>query len=82
VISQKIADSEKLRQVAVFSRTLTSSENNYSTFDKERLAINASLKKLHNDLSYATTLFTLYTNYKNLNALLNMMTVNQRLSRW
>ncbi|GBL87419.1 Transposon Ty3-G Gag-Pol polyprotein [Araneus ventricosus] len=84
VLSRLMPDGREA-PIAYASRTLTSTEWNYSQLDKEALSIIASVKKFHYFL-YGHT-FTLVTDHQPLLGLFNKMKLTpdilpQRILRW
>ena len=67
------------RPVEYFSRSLTASEYNYSVFEKECLAIVASIKRWK---TFLVNPFVIHTDHKALQAVLALKEPNQRVRRW
>ena len=68
------------RPIAYFSRKLLPREQNYSTIEKECLAIKLSVQAFHTYLMGRT--FTIQTDHKALAWLDSLKDTNQRLTRW
>ncbi|MEE4246963.1 MAG: RNase H-like domain-containing protein [Kangiellaceae bacterium] len=76
-------DRKKLRPVAYISKTLTPTEQRYSTIERETLAIHWAVKKLHVFLYATTTPFVVYTDHQPLKALLTeKQPESRRLLKW
>jgi transposase InsO family protein len=75
-------DQDVERPVAFFSRTLTTSEQNYPIYDKELLAIKASLEHWRHLLVQTSSPVTIFCDHKNLLYFKKPHLLNERQSRW
>src|SRR5271168_2223377 len=75
-------DSKRLRPVAYFSRGLTAAEKNYTTGDKELLAIVAALKAWKPYTEGTKYPVIVYSDHKNLTTFTTTKPLNQRQARW
>lgn len=73
--------SQKQRPIAFISRTLNETEQNYSTNEKELLAIVWALQKLRNYL-YGIADLTIYTDHQSLIFSVSDKNPNTKLKRW
>ena len=83
VLSQKVEvrpNEYEDRVLAYFSRTLTEAERNYSTYQKECLAIVCAIKYFHQFL--AGRHFTLFTDHYSLASVLRWKDPPMRIARW
>jgi transposase InsO family protein len=83
VLSQKVLVENgeyEDRVLAYFSRTLTEAERNYSTYQKECLAIVCAIKYFHQFL--AGRHFTLFTDHYSLASVLRWKDPPMRIARW
>ena len=69
-----------LQPIEYYSRSLSASEFNYSTFEKECLAILVCVKKFH--IHLACGAFTIYTDHRALASLMTMRDPTRRIARW
>lgn len=73
--------SQDKHPITFISRTLSSTEQNYATNEKELLAIVWSLQKLRNYL-YGVTNLTIYTDHQPLTFSLSEKNPNTKMKRW
>lgn len=73
--------SQERNPITFISRTLSSTEQNYATNEKEILAIVWSLQKLRNYL-YGVTNLTIYTDHQSLIYSISERNPNTKLKRW
>ena len=81
IIYQK-NDRDRLQPIAFYSRTLTSAEQNYDIFNKELLAIVASLRNWRIYLEGAAHQVTCFTDHSNLVPFTTSKELNRRQARW
>ena len=75
--------SEKgLLPVAYYSRKLSAAEQNYPIYDKEMLAVVASVLEWRNYLEGSQKEFLILTDHKNLEYFMTAKTLNRRQARW
>ncbi len=74
--------SQGKKPIALILRTLTRTEQNYSTNEKEMLAIVWALKKLRNYLYGLTSNTTIYTDHQSLIFSISEDNPNSKLKRW
>lgn len=73
--------SQMKKPIFFLSRTLSKTEENYSTNEKELLAIIWALQKLRNYI-YGTTDLTIYTDHQSLTHAISEKNPNPKLKRW
>ncbi|GBP12168.1 Retrovirus-related Pol polyprotein from transposon gypsy [Eumeta japonica] len=73
--------SQTKKPIFFLSRTLSKTEENYSTNEKELLAIIWALQKLRNYI-YGTTDLTIYTDHQSLTHAISEKNPNPKLKRW
>ena len=81
ILSITLSDGE-IHPVAFYSQTLTTSELNYDTHDKELLAIYESFQTWRHYLEGSTTPIDVITNHKNLEYFSTTKILSRRQARW
>ena len=81
ILSITLPDGE-IHPVAFHSRTLSSSELNYDTHDKELLAIFEAFEKWHHYLEGSGTLIDMVTDHKNLEYFTTTKLLTRHQARW
>ncbi|KAL0177092.1 hypothetical protein M9458_025986, partial [Cirrhinus mrigala] len=82
VLSQRHGQPGKLHPCALFSRKLTSAEQNYDVGNKELLSMKAAIKEWRHWLEGVTQLFQVITDHKNLEYIKGAKRLNPRQARW
>ena len=72
----------KEKPIAFYSRTLTAAEKNYPIYDKEMLAIKASLQHWRHLLVQTDIPIKIYCDHKNLTYFKQPQLLNERQARW
>jgi hypothetical protein len=81
VLSQ-VGDDNKLHPVAFFSRKLLAAEQNYEIYDKELLAIKASLEEWRHLLLGTELPILIFSDHESLEFFLSPKSLTRRQARW
>ena len=81
VLSQEDTEGQQ-RPCAYYSRSLTAPERNYTTYDKELLAIKEAFDEWRHYLEGSKHPITVYSDHKGLESLADAKVLNQRQARW
>ncbi len=82
ILSQRLQSDNSVHPIAFYSRSLTSTERNYSIYDKELLAIVDSLENWRHLLKGTSTPFTIFSDHRNLLFNKKPEKMTQRHVRW
>jgi RNase H-like domain found in reverse transcriptase len=82
ILSQLNPDGSLSAPVSFYSRTLTSSEVNYTTFKNQLLAFVDCFRKWRHRVQSTNEPFMVYTDHNNLKSSRQMTVVSQQLARW